>query len=207
MRYLPFRAQEITPDNWLKELLDSETDVISKDYRNKWIRKMKSLVNVSDEEEEAQLLDEYLNGLENADLEDIVYDYEALYMLTGKKEWIERLEQMVAEGTQDWSKLVMHTFLRSQEGILVTMFLPCTLAASVCGTNIKVQSVPEHPFKSECRFIVETERPVEFQFKIRIPFWADEVKINGESIPKRPYVAIEKEFNGKEIIEVEICKK
>lgn len=72
--------------------------------------------------------------------------------------------------------------------------------------NIKVQSVPEHPFENECKFIVKTERPVEFQFKIRIPFWANEVKINGESIPKRPYVAIEKEFNGKEIIEVEICK-
>lgn len=104
---------------------------------------------------------------------------------------------------QGWPKLVMHVFMKSRGGILAAMLLPATLAIKIKGSNVKITSETEYPFKHKCKFTITTEKPVKFAFKIRIPSWVKELKVNGEAREKKPYIVIDKEFVGTEEIWLE----
>lgn len=105
---------------------------------------------------------------------------------------------------QGWPKLAMNVFQKCRGGILAAMMLPCTLTTTIRKVGVKVTAETCYPFKNHCKFVVETEQPVKFRFKIRIPAWARAVCVNGEPIQKKSYVVVEKEFSGREEIVVEL---
>lgn len=104
---------------------------------------------------------------------------------------------------QGWPKLTMNVFMRCRGGILAAMLLPCTLDTMIKGSAVSIKSETEYPFKHKCKFIVTVDKPVKFLFKIRIPSWAQQIKVNGEMIAKKSYVVINKEFSCVEEILVE----
>lgn len=104
---------------------------------------------------------------------------------------------------QGWPKLSMHVFMKCRGGILAAMLLPCTLDTKIKGSSVSIKTETEYPFKHKCKFTVTVDKPVKFLFKIRIPSWAQQIKLNGEIVAKKPYIVINKEFSGVEEILVE----
>lgn len=108
-----------------------------------------------------------------------------------------------ANFNQGWPKLAMNAFMKCRGGILAAMMLPATVSTKVKGSNVNITCETEYPFKHKCKYIVTTDKPVNFVFKIRIPSWAKELKVNGKTVAKKPYIVIRKEFSGTEEIKIE----
>lgn len=104
---------------------------------------------------------------------------------------------------QGWPKLAMNTFLKCRGGVLAALLLPCTLQTKIKDSSVQIKSETDYPFKHRCKFTVTVDKAVKFTFKIRIPSWAKEIKVNGTSVSKKTYIVIDKEFVGTEEILVE----
>lgn len=79
---------------------------------------------------------------------------------------------------QGWPKLAMSTFLHTSKGIELPLMLPASLSTTINGVAVTIRMETEYPFRHSCRYIVETEQPVAFELKIRIPAWAKEFSID-----------------------------
>lgn len=105
--------------------------------------------------------------------------------------------------SQGWPKLAMHVFLKCHGGILAAQLLPSTLQTKIKGNAVTVQSETDYPFKHKCKFVITVEKPTKFAFKVRIPSWAKDVKLNGQLVERKPYLVINQEFNGSQEFVVE----
>lgn len=108
-----------------------------------------------------------------------------------------------ANFNQGWPKLAMNVFQKCRGGILAAMMLPCTLSTKVKGTDITVSSETDYPFKNQCKFVIAADEPVKFKFKVRIPSWAKDIRVNGQTVQKKAFLVIDKEFAGREEIVIE----
>lgn len=109
-----------------------------------------------------------------------------------------------ANFNQAWPKLAMNPFLKSEKGVLCAHMLPAELNTEVDGTAVSITTETEYPFRLKCKYMVKAEKEVAFELKIRIPQWAKGIKIDGQAVEQRPYITIDKVWNGVQIIEVEL---
>ena len=86
---------------------------------------------------------------------------------------------------QAWPKFTKSLFMATPGGgLAVVAYAPCQVITTVAGgIDIAVTETTEYPFKDEVRFHVELASPCEFDFRLRIPDWAETVHltINGET--------------------------
>lgn len=102
--------------------------------------------------------------------------------------------------SQPWPKLALSTFLRSSEGLVASIYAPCTVKTNIDGANVRVNLETEYPFRDTLHFTVETDREVEFTLLLRIPEWTDQATLTfGNDItPVRngKYYRLQHEWNG-----------
>lgn len=98
---------------------------------------------------------------------------------------------------QGWPKLLWSAFMED-DGIECTMMLPSTYETKISDKNVKVTLVTEYPFRHSCKYIVETEEPVEFQFKVRIPAWSKQYKVDEEMKDNEGYWVLKQVWDGKQ---------
>lgn len=106
-----------------------------------------------------------------------------------------------ANFNQGWPKLAMSAFLRTESGILCSM-LPAELKTTVSGTGVTVTTDSSYPFRFACSYTVQVQAPVRFALTFRIPQWAQECRVNGETVALSDFYTIEKEWDGTETISV-----
>lgn len=104
---------------------------------------------------------------------------------------------------QGWPKLCMNVFLRGGDGIVCPVMLPSVLETEIGGAKVTVEIQTGYPFRLSGKYIVKTDRPVEFPLKIRVPGWAKGVKINGALSKNRDTVTLGERWNGTTEISVE----
>ena len=109
-----------------------------------------------------------------------------------------------ANFNQGWPKLAMNVFQKCRNGILAAMMLPCTLSTRVKDAHVMVTSETCYPFEHQCKFVIHTDKPVKFKFKVRIPSWTKGIRLNEQTVKKKPYIVMEKEFSGREEIVIEL---
>lgn len=109
-----------------------------------------------------------------------------------------------ANHNQGWPKLAMSVFLKTDKGVLCSLMLPATLKTTIDDTHVTVKNETDYPFRHRCKYTVAADAPVTFELKIRIPSWVKSVKVNGKEIEVCEYFCVEKEWNGLEIILVEM---
>ena len=108
-----------------------------------------------------------------------------------------------ANFNQAWPKLAMSAFMKSEKGIVSSIMLPSQLETNIGQANVKITVETEYPFKLAAKYIVETDREISFELKIRIPKWAKSVVINGENVSAKGFYSIYVVSNGKNVYEVE----
>lgn len=105
---------------------------------------------------------------------------------------------------QGWPKLVMSLFRKEEKAIEATMMLPGRLETTMDGIGVAVEADTRYPFRHSALYSVSVQEPVEFALKIRIPDWAKQVRINGESVPQEDYYVVKKRWKGTEQILIEL---
>ncbi|MBQ9692073.1 MAG: glycoside hydrolase family 127 protein [Clostridia bacterium] len=105
---------------------------------------------------------------------------------------------------QGWPKLALNVFLKARGGVLASLLLPSKLSVKIKGVPVTIENVSEYPFKNKCKFIVKTDAPVAFDFKIRIPSFAKNFAINDQYHTKTDIFTISKTFCGTEEFSLEL---
>ena len=80
-----------------------------------------------------------------------------------------------ANFNQGWPKFALSTFMHKGDTILSSVMLPSDLNDN----GIKIRLETNYPFENKMRYYIDTER--DFNFAIRIPSFAKNLKINGEN--------------------------
>jgi len=106
-----------------------------------------------------------------------------------------------ANFNQAWPKLAMNVFMRSRSGILCAMLLPAVLNTTVKGAKVRVAIETEYPFRHSGRITVETDRPVTFELKVRVPRWAKDAALTG-GVRKGDHLVIKQEWQGSTALQV-----
>ncbi len=82
---------------------------------------------------------------------------------------------------QGWPKLAMNIFLRSKKGIIAALPMSSRIDTIINGVKITVEAQGDYPFSDKMKYTVTAERPVEFEFALRIPAGA-KAKLNGKTL-------------------------
>lgn len=99
--------------------------------------------------------------------------------------------------SQGWPKLAMNTFLRAGDGVVCALMLPAALHTQIDGVNVRVSNRTAYPFRHEGVITVQTDAPVTFTLRVRIPRWAKHATLNGKTVRGR-CVVIRKTWQGEE---------
>ena len=81
---------------------------------------------------------------------------------------------------QGWPKLVMSTFLRSENGVHLPMLTPGLLETEIGGKQVKITVDSLYPFRHEAKVTVEADGA--FDVTVRIPAWAESAQVNGQPV-------------------------
>ncbi len=81
-----------------------------------------------------------------------------------------------ANFNQGWPKFALSAFMYNGNKIINSVMLPSVLKAD--GITIRLET--DYPFNNKMHYFIEADR--DFDFVIRIPFFAEELKVNGESV-------------------------
>ncbi|WP_026486276.1 beta-L-arabinofuranosidase domain-containing protein [Caldanaerobius polysaccharolyticus] len=71
------------------------------------------------------------------------------------------------------------------ESLYVSQYLPSRVKWEKDSVNIEIQNFSKYPEEDKVKFVITTDKDIEFSFKFRVPSWVKrgvKVKINGEDI-------------------------
>ena len=87
---------------------------------------------------------------------------------------------------QGWPKLAAHLWMAAPEGGLAAIvYAPCRVTTTVGdGQKIEIIEKTNYPFGDKVELILQTENPVNFPLKLRIPGWTQsaQISINGKKL-------------------------
>ena len=103
---------------------------------------------------------------------------------------------------QGWPKLVLSAFMRNDEEIVSSMLVPSKLTTEWKGVPINIELDTQYPFKNRLVYTVSSKEKTDMRFKIRIPSFAKNVRVNGKKIKNSGYVTISDFDAGKTVIDI-----
>ena len=105
---------------------------------------------------------------------------------------------------QAFPKFALSTFMQSGDDIYSAVLAPSQLETEIKGAKIKIALETDYPFKDTLIYKINAESAVKFRFGIRIPSWAENPAVNGVNVKAGEFYIIDKEWNGEEIINVNL---
>ena len=84
---------------------------------------------------------------------------------------------------QGWPKLAMSSFAQKENALIAALMLPGELHTTIHDTKVTITCETEYPFRLSGTYTVTTDTPVSFDLMIRVPGYAKNVTLNGESAP------------------------
>jgi hypothetical protein len=86
---------------------------------------------------------------------------------------------------QGWPKLALSTFMRARDGVVSAIPLASVVNFKYRGANIEVSLETDYPFKNSFTYRVKSDKKTSMKLHVRIPSFAKNIKVNGESVSKR----------------------
>ena len=104
---------------------------------------------------------------------------------------------------QGWPKLALHCMQKTDRGIILANLLPASLTTVWNEKPLSIRVDTLYPFRMNAKITVEAPEGADFCLSIRIPGWAKDVKMNGESVSlEKGCIHLEKAWQGKETLEI-----
>ena len=102
---------------------------------------------------------------------------------------------------------VSHMFKKTMndQALAVLCYGPVVVETDVAGVKVRVEEQTLYPFEGKIKFRVSPEKPVTFEFLVRLPTWspAAEVQCEGASISRRgDYYVVKKRWAAGEVVSV-----
>ncbi|HUU28991.1 MAG TPA: beta-L-arabinofuranosidase domain-containing protein [archaeon] len=111
---------------------------------------------------------------------------------------------------QGWPKFASHLWMETPDrGLAAVAYAPCNLTAPIAGKPVRIDLETEYPFGESLHFTVQTEQPLRFPLRLRIPAWAvdAEVKIeNTEPVRAKAgtFHLIDREWRGRTAVSLRL---
>ncbi len=103
---------------------------------------------------------------------------------------------------QGWPKFASHLWMKTTDGGLAAiLYAPCTIAAEVARRPVRIALQTDYPFDDTLHFTVQTDGPMRFPLRLRVPAWAEGAEVrmeNGDPIAAKAgtFHCIEREWSG-----------
>lgn len=104
---------------------------------------------------------------------------------------------------QGWPKLALAAFMRADDGIVSAVPIPCEVKTGFKGVQVSVSLETDYPFRNSFVYRVKAEKKTDMKFRIRIPSFAKNVRINGEKTAKRAMLVFDGFGAEEKVIRVE----
>lgn len=72
-------------------------------------------------------------------------------------------------------------FVKTENGIALTSYAPCTLETTIEDKPVKIECISEYPFKDEITIRVSAPQPCTFDLELKMPEWAEELRLSAGS--------------------------
>ena len=82
-----------------------------------------------------------------------------------------------ANFNQGWPKFTMSTLMKAPEGVAVISYAPNRVTTQLGGAQVCVEVRGMYPFRDTAEIVVTADRGVSFDLLLRIPAWADSVRV------------------------------
>ena len=107
---------------------------------------------------------------------------------------------------QAFPKFALSAFMSADNGSAVysALLVPSQLKTEINGVKIKITLETDYPFKDTLSYKIQTESKINFKFGIRIPAWAKNPTVNGETAAAGEFYIIDKKWDGQETITVNL---
>lgn len=109
-----------------------------------------------------------------------------------------------ANFNQGWPKFALAAFMRTPGGLASVIPVPSEARVDIGGTEVKCRLDTNYPFKNVLIYTIDTEKPVEFEFSIRIPGTAAAAYIDGAPVKCGEFYRIKRMWSGRSRIEVKL---
>ncbi|OAS82688.1 beta-L-arabinofuranosidase domain-containing protein [Metabacillus litoralis] len=103
---------------------------------------------------------------------------------------------------QSWPKFALSTFMTTDKGIACTAIASSEVETVLNDGTVKISLSTDYPFNNILKFTVSVDKPLDFNFDIRIPGFCSSARVNGEEAISGEYYNLSKTWIGEEIIEV-----
>ena len=104
---------------------------------------------------------------------------------------------------QGFPKLALSTFMKNDNGIASCVLSPSSVKTEINGVKVECELVTEYPFRSNLKYIIKTEAPVEFTFAVRIPEFVKSASVDGKNVTTGKFTEITKVWETSDCINVE----
>ena len=91
---------------------------------------------------------------------------------------------------QGWPKLVIASFMKARDGVVSAVPIPCVLTTEWRGVPVKVSLRTDYPFRNSFTYTVEAQEKTPMKLRIRIPSFANNVRLGGAPVDKRDMIVI-----------------
>ncbi len=114
---------------------------------------------------------------------------------------------------QGWPKLTGSLWMRSAgasgDGLVATLYAPCTVDTHVGSQRVQLREETDYPFRETIRITVTPEAPMRFPLQLRIPAWAAgaSVRVNGvesESVRPGSFARLERTWKPGDVVELHL---
>ena len=92
--------------------------------------------------------------------------------------------------------------MKSNDGLAATLLLPAEVSFTYDGAEINCICKTDYPFKGEIKYIITTDKPIEFDFAIRIPSFASSAIVNGNNVNVGEFYHIKKQWTDTEEVNI-----
>jgi len=103
---------------------------------------------------------------------------------------------------QAWPKLAMSEFLRTEDGIDISILLPSVLSTQIDGRDVEIEVNSDYPFRQSASVNIRTKEKVDFDLTINVPSWAENVRVNGVSMNSKR-ITLDNSWDGEKTFEIE----
>ena len=128
----------------------------------------------------------------------------SLFRTNGKESHLFGLEPnfgcCTANMNQAWPKLALAAYMHDRYGVIASVPVPAVLQTKIKGINTRIACDTEYPFKNTLKYTINTDSPVFFSFRVRIPSCAVHVMLNGEPKASGGMVTVKQVFQGETVI-------
>ncbi len=78
---------------------------------------------------------------------------------------------------QAWPKLTQSAFMRSSDGLVAAVYVPCSVHTRINNIGVHITVITDYPFRDTVTFKVRSESPTKFSLWLRVPEWTKDATV------------------------------